>query len=152
MTTTTTYGQYRTEVSEDGTRFEITRVGTTTKHPMNWIDGCSSREGAWASARSQHRPVVYCDATATADTHKVMELGVVFDPQTFETRVYDGYVGYGYSMSDGYYAPIQFESWVKSFRESVRKDTFSWDGNDTHRSVRPALALYRELLTAALVH
>lgn len=151
---TKVYGQYRAEVSEDGTRFEITKVGTTTRHPMNWsgMGGETSRAGAWEAARSQHLPVVYCNATSSADTNELMELGVVFDPETFERRVYDGYVGYGYSMSDGYYAPIQFESWVKSFRKSVQEDTFSWDYNDTHRSVRPALALYRRLLAATLVH
>lgn len=152
MTRTATHGQYRTEVSEDGTRFEITKVGTTTSHPMNWINGDRSREGAWADAQSQHLPVVYCDATSSADTHVTMELGVVFSPKAFEARVYSGYVGYGCSMSDGIYHPTDFDTWVKNFRESVRTGTFSWNYNETHQSVRPALSLYRELLIAALVH
>lgn len=151
-TATKTYGQYRAEVSEDGTRFEITKIGTTTKAPINWINGDRTREGAWRDAQSQHRPVVYCDATATADTNQVMELGLVFAPQAFEERAYDGYVGYGYSMSDGYYAPIHKETWIRSFRQSVLNGTFTWDGNDTHKSVHGALDLYRELLSAALVH
>jgi hypothetical protein len=151
-TATKTYGQYHTEVSPDGTRFEITKFGTTTRHPINWIDGNKDRVGAWQQARCQHLPVVYCDATSSADTNDLMELGVVFDPKTFEQVVYSGYVAYNISMTDGHYAPIDEDSWIRSFREEVREGSWSWNYNDTARSVRPALALYRELLTAALVH
>lgn len=162
---TATYGQYRAEVSQDGTRFEITKVGTTTKAPINWtgLGGETTREGAWKRAQSQHRPVVFCDATAEADTNDLMELGVVFDPRAFEQAVYQGYVAYGHSMSDGYYAPIQFESWVKTFRSFVRRNTTSlkeagpicdktieraFHNNDAPKHIRPALVIYAARLAA----
>jgi hypothetical protein len=160
-TQATRYAQYATEVSADGSRYEITKVGYTAKHPINWIDGLKDRASAWAWARCQDLPVVYCDATDLADTNAIMELGVVFDPQEFEKVAYSGYVGYGFSMSDGYYAPIQFESWVKSFRSTVAAAHVEladgdesgrhhiWDGNDAPKCTKRALGTYADLLFRA---
>lgn len=92
----------------------ITEIEGTTRHPMNWSDGSLSREGAWKRAQSQiHHTIVL-----TADGNQV-DLGCVFVPEAFERAVYSGYISYGLSMTDGHYAPIDFESWVKFFRRDV---------------------------------
>jgi hypothetical protein len=167
-TTAPVYGQYRAEVSQDGRRFEVTKIGTTTRHPMNWsaIGGETSRNGAWQAARQQHLPVVYCDASTGAETNELMEFGEVFDPRAFEQAAYSGYVAYGHSMSDGLYYPLQFESWVAHFRSEVLANAETmkayalaphnlsyadaiWTGNDLSDSVRTALPVYAERLQAA---
>jgi hypothetical protein len=164
----TRYAQYRAEVSADGRRFEITKVGYTTSHPMNWsaIGGETSREGAWEAARQQHLPVVYCDATSGADTNQLMELGEVFDPQAFERAAYSGDCSYAYSMTDYGFHPIAFETWVKGFRAEVLANVETikayadaphnlsyadkiWTRNDLSDSVRAALPVYAARLQAA---
>lgn len=113
MDAKTLYRRFKVEVHEDGRSFDITELEPTDKHPMNWIDLTTTREGAWEAARAQDLPVVVrmLDGTTRA-------LGVVFDPEAFERACYRGYVSYGHSMSDGYYAPLKFDSWVASFRRS----------------------------------
>lgn len=85
------------------------------------------RDGAWHLARQQSLPVRFVRAgEATRD------LGVVFHPGLFEHRVYSGYVGYGLSMTDGYYAPISFEAWVTAFR--ANPDGWDRAGNDSQHT------------------
>ncbi len=127
------------KVSETEDAFVITEVEPRNNHPMNWscTDG-TSREGAWATARAQGKPVTVVDREGNRK-----DLGRVFSPRVFEEFAYSGYVGYGRSMSDGYYAPIGFESWVISFRKSP--DFYQ---NDTSARVQNALPLYMEALAA----
>lgn len=96
-----------------GDTFVIQLVGHTRQFICNWMffDGRTSAEGAWARARVQILPVrVLYGNGGSAD------LGLVFDPRVFEQTAYQGYVSAGFAMSDGYYAPIRFDSWVASFR------------------------------------
>jgi hypothetical protein len=122
------------------TRFTINEIEPTRDHPLRWlsIQGIVTHQGAWDVARSQAAPVtVY-----TRDGFK--DLGVVFDPAVFEQVMYQGYVGYGQSMSDGLYIPLTFEAWVAGFRS--HPDT---DYNDAPVWVKAALPVYVELLRAA---
>lgn len=150
----------RFEVTTGPDAFLITEVEPTTKHPMNWIDGAATVEGAWERAQSQHLPVF----VETLEGG-MKELGAGFNPQAFERAVYSGYVGYGYSMTDGHYAPLDFEAWVHHFRKEVRgalarilgktgdaaalvrDDVFLH--NDTPNYVRAALAEYTRRLALA---
>lgn len=150
-----TFGQYTTDVVNGW--FVITKVGETTKHPMNWIDFKLTKRGAWNAARAQNLPIYIVDSLAG----ETKELGEVFDPRAFEQAAYVGYVGYGYSMSDGYYAPLKFESWVVHFRASVLNADIPqteaeclahnvWNGNDAADYIRPALGEYARRLHAAV--
>ncbi len=150
--------QYRRfEVTTGPDALLITEIEPTTRHPMNWIDGSATVEGAWERARSQHLPIF----VETLEGG-MAELGTGFDPQAFERAVYSGYVGYGYSMTDGYYSPLDFEAWVYHFRQAVRgalarilgkagdtaalvrDDVFLH--NDTSNYVKVALAEYTKRL------
>lgn len=86
-----------------------------------------SKESAWQAARQQTLPVFFVGIDGNAKA-----LGTVFHPAVFERRVYSGYVGYGLSMTDGYYAPIKFDAWVKSFR--ANPDSWSVGGNDSRHT------------------
>lgn len=85
-------------------------------------------DGAWHLARQQSLPVRLVRAG-----EPTRDLGVVFHPGLFEHRVYSGYVGYGYSMTDGYYAPISFEAWVTAFR--ANPDGWDRAGNDSQHTM-----------------
>lgn len=41
----------------------------------------------------------------------------------FERKAYGGYTSYGYSMSDGYYGPLQREAFVHDLRSSAKRAT-----------------------------
>lgn len=109
--------------------------------------GTYSDRAAWAHARSQGRPVF----VETFDGG-MQEFGVVFDIEKFENAAYQGYVAYGFSMSDGIYYPIDRKTWIASFRKDAlngldAKSAFY--GNDAGESVRQSYDLYKERLQAA---
>lgn len=138
--TATTYRTFDAYADTENGVFVINETGTRTDHPMNWLCGTGeTRESAWITARSTALPVV---VTLLDGTSK--NLGVVFDAATFERAAYSGYVGYGYSMTDGYYAPIKFESWVQDFRRNRGKGILFQ--NDTPQYVKDALPLYQASL------
>lgn len=119
--TETVYRRFTTKVVESpdsptGKLFLITEVESTTKHPLNWIGVEVSAEGAHHQAKRQDNPVRVLHLSG-----RVQDLGIVFDPRDFEQAAHSDYVCYGISMTDGYYAPIKFEDWVKPFRREVRK-------------------------------
>lgn len=129
----TVYRKFRTAPTD--VAFTITEVGKDDTHPMNWIDGSTDASGAWYQARCQDKPVVF---TAMDGTSEVFE--GVFDPNKFERAVYSGYVSYGLSMTDGYYAPMDFEAWVVSFRNDPARELNG--ENDTPQYVKDALPTY----------
>lgn len=120
----------------------ITEVAPKNSHPMNW-SGLSeySREGAWAYAQCMGLETVFVSREGERK-----ELGRVFDPRSFEQAAYGGYVGYGQSMTDGFYAPEKFDSWVKGFRKHPAEHLNSQ--NDAPEAVKAALPLYLEALAA----
>lgn len=121
---------------------EITEVEPKNSHPMNWmVIGEMSREGAWAYAGARGKQVVFVSREGERK-----ELGQHFSPKDFERAAYSGYVGYGQSMTDGFYAPEKFESWVKSFRKHPADHLNSQ--NDVSEDVKAALPLYLEALAA----
>lgn len=138
------YRRFTTSV--DPKHFVITEREPTDRHPMNWgleegsdfygrILFPTSREGAWDRAREQELPVLVVLLSG-----EIKSLGVVFDCDVFERACYRGYVSYGYSMSDGYYAPIRFESWVQTFRADPEGTLRH--GNDAWNSCKDLLPLY----------
>lgn len=143
MIATATATQYRTftaTADTDNGVFVITQTGTTTEHPSRWLytDGITAK-AAWMRARATALPVVVVLLNGTT-----MNLGVVFDAATFERAAYSGYTSYGRSMSDGHYAPISFDSWVKSFRRDQGREILGT--NDNPRYVKDALPLYQASL------
>lgn len=127
--------RFNTYLDIPGNKFIIEFVDTTDN--ANFMSHYSTADTAWQRARSQARPVVILGN----EKETIMELGVVFDPEAFERSAYSGYVGYGLSMTDGYYAPEPFEAWVKGFR---RGPSFTF--NDAPLAVKEALPLYMEHL------
>lgn len=131
----------RFDIQEDGRYLVIQELEPTDKHPMNWIDLKHTRESAWAVAQSQTKPVIVrAIQDGTPNAAGFVDLGVVFSPEAFERACYWGYVSYGHSMSDGYYAPIQLDSWVKSFRRDPEGQMRY--GMDVSKRVREALDTY----------
>jgi hypothetical protein len=138
----TTYRRFTTATVED--TFVITELTPTENHPNNWwldkIDGVfttlDTLQGAWDKARAQELPV-----TVHTLNGATKNLGVVFNPEVFERRAYSGYVGYGLSMTDGWYSPIDFDAWVKAFRRFPAEELAR--ENDFHTN---ALPLYLEAL------
>jgi hypothetical protein len=127
-------------VAEDENTVTITEVEPKNSHPMNWA-GMSetTREGAWDFARARGLRTVFVSRDGIAQ-----ELGQVFSPKTFERAAYWGYVGYGRSMTDGYYAPIDFDAWVTDFRRFP-----SFGQNDVAEAVKAALPKYFAALAQA---
>lgn len=137
---TTVYRTFDAYADTENGVFTITEKGTRTDHPMNWLCGSGTTDrDAWAMARSGALPVVITMLDGT-----VKNVGVVFDAATFERAAYDGYVSYGYSMTDGYYAPIKFDAWVKDFRRGLGREILSQ--NDSPKYVKDALPLYQASL------
>jgi hypothetical protein len=136
----------RFEVAHMASECRIIEHQPSEVHPMNWgfaraMDGrhypAHSREAAWASARSQDKPVV-----VECLGEEPMNLGVVFDVEAFERAAYGGYVSYGHSMSDGYYAPLSFESWAASARKDMARELAG--SNDAALHVKESLPTYLE--------
>lgn len=73
--------------------------------------GNVSRELAWKQARSQANPVIVIDTEGNE-----RELGDAFDAAVWEQTMYVGHVSYELSMTDGHYAPEDFDRWVHWFR------------------------------------
>ena len=118
-----TYAAYRVTVTN--TEFQVKVTGRHTSHPMNWsvfTEG-HSLEGVKQQAATQVLPVVFIEQDGTRHEH-----GVQFSSEAFERAMYRGYVAYGRSMTDGYYAPMDFETWVKIFRSDPAGERRS--GND----------------------
>jgi hypothetical protein len=120
--------------------FVINETGTCDTHPMYGLctDGVTDT-AAWNMARSTALPLV-----VTMLDGRTANFGVVFEAKEFERAAYSGYVSYGLSMSDGYYAPITFDAWVKSFRQDQGREILR--SNDTPQYVKDALPLYQASL------
>lgn len=130
------------KVVELGYVVEITEVEPKNSHWMNWMGfGEMSREGAWAYAGARGKQVVFISREGERK-----ELGEHFDPRAFERAAYSGHTSYEYSMTDGYYAPEKFESWVKSFRKHPAEHLAT--RNDAADEVKAALPKYLEALKA----
>jgi hypothetical protein len=130
------------KVTETDEQVTITEIEPKNLHPMNWSGlGESSREGAWAFATARGKAITFVSRDGIRT-----ELGPVFDPRAFERAAYQGYVAYGYSMSDGYYAPIEFEAWVRDLRKSPEHELSR--RNDVAPSVKAALPLYLAALAS----
>lgn len=127
-----------TAIEADGV-MTITEVEPRNDHPMNWMSGHTSREGAWAIAGARGLKTVFVGRDGSSK-----DLGVVFSPKAFERAVYGGYVSYGLSMTDGHYAPIDFDAWVKSFRKFPE-----FGQNDASEAVKAALPKYIAALAQA---
>lgn len=130
----TTYTAYR--ITTTDTEFQVKVAGHHTRHPMNWFttDEGYAVENVRQLAAQQVLPVVFIDEDGTRHEH-----GVQFTPEAFERAAYSGYVAYGCSMTDGYYAPEAFEAWVTFFRKDPA--TAIRVGNDFYPS-EAALAAY----------
>ncbi len=100
------------------------------------VDGYYTRQGAWDKARSQTNPVVFVDADGTR-----RELGDCFDASTWERSMYTGHVSYELSMTDGHYAPEDFETWIAEFRQFPRT-TY----NDATPETLAAFSRYTEMV------
>lgn len=111
-----TYTAYQVTVTE--TAFEVSVKGHTTSHPLNWscVDGLSL-ERVKDAAAEQALPVVFIDEQGSRHDH-----GIQFTADAFERAAYRGYAAYGYSMTDGHYAPVAFDAWVVSFREFTEEN------------------------------
>lgn len=94
-----------------GTEFVITEVAPKTDVLTPGI----TRELAWQQARTQANPVVFVALDGTR-----RELGVAFDTAKWEQAMYQGHIRYELSMTDGYYAPESFETWIAEFRKFPR--------------------------------
>jgi len=101
-------------VENTNNEFQVRVAGRFDIHPINWspFDEGYNVVAIQYQAAIQPLPVVFLDEDGTRHEH-----GVQFSPAAFERAAYGGYVAYGISMTDGHYAPIDFEAWVKSFRE-----------------------------------
>lgn len=119
----------------------ITEVEPRNDHPMNW-SGQYSREDAWTVAGIYGQPTVFVGRDGSTK-----DLGVVFSPAAFERAAYSGYTAYGRSMTDGYYAPIHFDAWVKSFRKHPEAELANQ--NDMSKAGKAALPTYLAALAQA---
>lgn len=116
---------------QDG-EFIIAEQSPTKAHPINWMGAEVTRENAWDAAQAQGCPVVFVDRSGNR-----MNLGDCWSRNAFEFAMYCGYVSYGRSMADGYYAPLSFENWVKAFRKAPHADE-----NDAPQEVKNSLPRY----------
>jgi hypothetical protein len=111
-----TFTQYNVTITD--TEFEVTVRGRTTRHPLNWSQGMGAFSCGYSIdmvkelAARQLLPVVFIDEAGNRTNH-----GIQFTAAAFEQAAYSGHVGYGISMTDGYYAPESFEAWVHFFRQ-----------------------------------
>lgn len=64
--------------------------------------------------------------------------------EEFEHAAYRGYVAYGRSMTDGYYAPEDFSAWVKEFRSDPVGELYR---GDARYALAPAVRSYMATLT-----
>ena len=72
-----------------------------------------TRELAWQRARAQANPVTFVALDGTE-----RDFGDVFDTLAWERAMYTGHIGYQTSMTDGHYAPEDFDRWVSYFRQN----------------------------------
>jgi hypothetical protein len=62
------------------------------------------------------------------------------DAVLFEQEAYRGYVSHGLSMTDGHFAPVDFETWVHSFRKAPVIDLYR--SNDNRSALAPYVVNY----------
>lgn len=62
------------------------------------------------------------------------------DNAAFESVAYKGYIAYGLSMTDGYFAPLDFESWLTGFRKAPVTELYY--GNDNRNVLAPIAVSY----------
>ncbi|MFI6909761.1 hypothetical protein ACIBKY_51460 [Nonomuraea sp. NPDC050394] len=135
----TTYQRYT--AAHTGTRFVITEIEPTNRDPKSWwmeSPYALTYEAALTQAATQDQPVRVHHRDGITEL-----LGDLFEPAAFEQAAYSGYVAYGLSMSDGYYAPISFDAWVHTFRSGPEL-TF----NNCDPYVKASLATYQRHLAA----
>lgn len=66
------------------------------------------------------------------------------DYRAFERTAYSGYINYGISMTDGYYAPEDFDAWVIGFRKAPINSLY-W-GNDRRNDLAPQANSYAKII------
>lgn len=100
--------------TRDSNEFRVTVAGRFDTQPSAWSPYTEGYNLAAIryQASIQPRPVVFLDEDNNRHEH-----GIQFSAAAFERAAYGGYIAYNLSMTDGHYAPIDFEAWVKSFRE-----------------------------------
>jgi len=116
-------------------QFSIREVEPSNLVSLDHRDKTVSREGAWQAASIQLAPVVFFGLDGD-----VKHIGQTFNPERYEKAAYDGYVSAGFMMTDGYYAPVSFESWVATFRKCPNLD------EPEQASLRPMLDHYKASL------
>lgn len=90
------------------------------------------RHAAWNNARSQFLPAVFVSKKGRQES-----LGRVFNPRTFERKVYQAHI-------DLNSKPFPFNEWVKTFREAPQ---LCMEGVPAY--VEASLGAYRILLASA---
>jgi hypothetical protein len=68
------------------------------------------------------------------------------DTEGFENIAYRGYVSYGLSMSDGYYAAEDFDQWVTVFRKDPVGQLYH--GNESRNALAPQALSYAAQLNS----
>jgi hypothetical protein len=68
------------------------------------------------------------------------------DTEAFERTAYRGHIGYNLSMTDGYYAPEDFDRWVIGFR--IDPAGALYYGNDARHALAPTVRSYTAQLSA----
>lgn len=66
------------------------------------------------------------------------------DYRAFERAAYSGHISYGISMTDGYYAPEDFDAWVIGFRKAPTGSLY-W-GNDRRNDLAPQVNSYTAII------
>lgn len=139
MSDTTLHRRFSAEA--DGETFVITEFTPAPGNPISWCpwdfpgEGRYSHQDAWHVARQQHRPVIVRLLDGTTK-----KLGVVFNPHHFERAAYSGYVSAGFAMTDGFFAPEDFDQWAHFFRQHPVLD------EPEQQHLAPSLAAYRATL------
>lgn len=106
--------RFATYTDTEAGAFVIRELEPTTRPPINWTDGATTREGAWKQAQSQARPVVWVQLSGEQVT-----IGVVFDQAVADEVHHATYVAREASFSDAaFYAGPTLESWVAQGRPS----------------------------------
>jgi hypothetical protein len=100
---------------------EATETAPVEAATPNWDAVTTSRFAAWFVALMEER---------TECT----------DADTFERTAYRGHISYELSMTDGYYAPEPFDSWVIGFRSDPAGSLYF--GNDQRHALAPQVISY----------
>lgn len=68
------------------------------------------------------------------------------DREGFEIQAHQGYISYGISMTDGHYAPEDFDAWVIGFRKDPIPSLYY--GNDSRNELAPRANSYARITAA----